>query len=158
MANYNRKCRTCGRWINMRQMPHGRWVAFEGDEPHKCTTPSVITPKPIDLPLPMPPSEDFPPIDIPEDSRPELIFKPRPQPRPRLAIPASPAKDVPGTRPRTYETPPQALAPQPATRPSQIPTRPPQPSADIGRSQGSRGWLWWTLAILFMIVFLFLVP
>src|SRR5438034_1387763 len=37
MANYSRKCRDCERWINLRLMPHGRYVAFEGDEPHKCS-------------------------------------------------------------------------------------------------------------------------
>ncbi|MBX3121573.1 MAG: hypothetical protein KF854_00765 [Nitrospira sp.] len=24
--------------MNIRQMPHGQWVAFEGDDPHKCKT------------------------------------------------------------------------------------------------------------------------
>lgn len=36
--SYNRKCRSCGKPIQMRQMPHGQWVAFEGyDTPHKCS-------------------------------------------------------------------------------------------------------------------------
>lgn len=31
----NRKCNVCGRWISLRKMPHGQWVAFEGyDTPH----------------------------------------------------------------------------------------------------------------------------
>jgi hypothetical protein len=39
MASYSRKCRHCGRWVNLRQMPHDQWVAFEGDSPHKCKAP-----------------------------------------------------------------------------------------------------------------------
>lgn len=41
-SSYRRKCLHCGRWIQLRQMPHGQWVAFEGyntlhrcDEPHR---------------------------------------------------------------------------------------------------------------------------
>lgn len=40
--SYSRKCRNCGRWINLRQMPHGRYVAFEGDQPHNCKKPVVV--------------------------------------------------------------------------------------------------------------------
>jgi hypothetical protein len=46
-SSYGRRCRYCNRWISLRQMPHGQWVAFEGDAPHDCerapprTTPSV---------------------------------------------------------------------------------------------------------------------
>ena len=36
MTSYNRKCKHCGRWINIRQMPHGQWVAYEGDQQHDC--------------------------------------------------------------------------------------------------------------------------
>lgn len=37
MGSYHRKCSKCGRLIQMRQMPQGQWVAFEGyDTPHDC--------------------------------------------------------------------------------------------------------------------------
>jgi hypothetical protein len=37
---YYRACRKCGRRIQLRQMPHGQWVAFEGyDTPHACSSP-----------------------------------------------------------------------------------------------------------------------
>jgi hypothetical protein len=36
MSNYSRTCKDCGRWINLRQMPHGQWEAFEGDQAHNC--------------------------------------------------------------------------------------------------------------------------
>lgn len=35
--SYRRRCKYCGRWIQLRQMPHGQWVAFEGyDTVHDC--------------------------------------------------------------------------------------------------------------------------
>ncbi len=35
--NYKRRCKHCGKWIQLRLMPHGQWVAFEGyDTPHEC--------------------------------------------------------------------------------------------------------------------------
>lgn len=37
MASKSRPCKFCGTRINFRQMPHGRYVAFEGyDTPHVC--------------------------------------------------------------------------------------------------------------------------
>ena len=36
-SSYYRACRKCGQRIQMREMPHGQWVAFEGfDTPHNC--------------------------------------------------------------------------------------------------------------------------
>jgi len=35
--SYTRSCKKCGRRIQLRKMPHGQWVAFEGyDAVHKC--------------------------------------------------------------------------------------------------------------------------
>ena len=40
MASYSRSCKKCGRRINLRQMPGGQWVAFEGfDTIHTCHSP-----------------------------------------------------------------------------------------------------------------------
>jgi hypothetical protein len=37
MASYSRGCKKCGRRINLRKMPGGQWVAFEGfDTVHDC--------------------------------------------------------------------------------------------------------------------------
>lgn len=36
-------------------MPHGKWVAFEGDDPHKCDIPRVVKPRPRLKPTPEPP-------------------------------------------------------------------------------------------------------
>src|SRR5262249_12104318 len=38
-SSYSRRCRYCSRWISMRQMPAGQWVAFEGDSVHDCGRP-----------------------------------------------------------------------------------------------------------------------
>jgi hypothetical protein len=39
-GSYYRDCRTCGRRIQMRKMPHGQWVAFEGyGTQHQCKHP-----------------------------------------------------------------------------------------------------------------------
>lgn len=36
--SYNRRCKYCGQWIQMRNMPQGQWVAFDGyDTVHKCS-------------------------------------------------------------------------------------------------------------------------
>lgn len=33
---YRRRCRHCARWISLRQMPAGHWLAFERDSVHDC--------------------------------------------------------------------------------------------------------------------------
>jgi hypothetical protein len=38
-SSYRRRCKYCDRWISMRQMPAGQWVAFEGDGAHDCAKP-----------------------------------------------------------------------------------------------------------------------
>lgn len=35
-SSYTRPCKYCNRTIQLRNMPAGQWVAFEGDEVHKC--------------------------------------------------------------------------------------------------------------------------
>lgn len=42
MTSYYRKCKHCGRRIQMRQMPEGQWVAWEGyDTIHDCNNPPI---------------------------------------------------------------------------------------------------------------------
>jgi hypothetical protein len=44
MASYRRRCRHCGRLIQLRRMPGGQWVAFEGyEQVHDCTAPPSRT-------------------------------------------------------------------------------------------------------------------
>jgi hypothetical protein len=87
MANYSRKCRDCGRWINLRQMPHGRWVAFEGDEPHNCDErPTDKAAPPVRPSGPGPaeqPAEPFTPLYPKVPGSPTPVPNPiRPQPAP----------------------------------------------------------------------------
>jgi hypothetical protein len=36
--SYRRRCKYCGEWIQLRQMPHGQWVPFDDyDTVHKCS-------------------------------------------------------------------------------------------------------------------------
>jgi hypothetical protein len=64
-SSYRRRCRYCSRWISMRQMPAGQWVAFEGDGPHDCDRPQPrrVTTSPPRTPTHAPPAtpefEDF---------------------------------------------------------------------------------------------------
>jgi hypothetical protein len=38
-TSYRRRCRYCGRWIQMRKMPQGQYVAFDGyAQIHNCRT------------------------------------------------------------------------------------------------------------------------
>ncbi len=37
--SYKRRCRHCGRTVSLRQMPHGKYVAFEGGGVHDCAAP-----------------------------------------------------------------------------------------------------------------------
>ncbi len=47
MKSYHRRCRNCGRLIQLRRMPGGQWVAFEGyDQVHDCDAP--LTPNASD--------------------------------------------------------------------------------------------------------------
>lgn len=41
-SSYSKYCRHCNRRINLRKMPNGKWVAFEGyDTVHDCKKPIV---------------------------------------------------------------------------------------------------------------------
>lgn len=40
MKSYKERCKHCDRWIQLRHMPGGQWVAFEGyDTVHDCSKP-----------------------------------------------------------------------------------------------------------------------
>lgn len=133
MANsYGRRCRTCRRWISMRRMPHGQWVAFENDEPHKCEAVPAPAPRRPTPPRPAhidPP--DFPDIEIPEDvTEPVRPAPPAPGPVAR-PIPtrqkASPVSPVPRPRPSPPVNPPpqpQQPRPQPLGQTTPVPQRP----------------------------------
>lgn len=95
MKSYFRKCKHCGRRIQMRQMPAGQWVAFEGyDTPHDCNSPPPpSTGRPIQEERTDPGERrpgygdlDFIDIKVPEGAgkppvAPERLEKPRPKTR-----------------------------------------------------------------------------
>jgi hypothetical protein len=135
--SYSRRCRTCDRWISMRQMPHGKWVAFEHNEPHECGRPPRVEPvRPAPRkPAPIAGPTEFPDFELPNDeiSRPGPTppVPPRPQPAPptqpkvsRPAPPARPPAACPQPAPPAETTPPVArasLRPQPPTAPAPEP-------------------------------------
>src|SRR5262249_46469937 len=97
MANYSRKCRHCERWINLRQMPHGRYVAFEGDEPHKCDAPPARKVAPRAKPPTQPGNKAqktftpyYPVVETPSYSVAETSSAPTPD------VPKRPAVNKPG--------------------------------------------------------------
>jgi hypothetical protein len=128
-SSYSRRCKHCQRWISLRQMPHGKWVAFEHNEPHSCeAVPAPPSPRralpqpaPIDLP-------DFPDIDIPEEvTAPARPVTPMPEPIVRPSPPRRPIEPPVSPAPRPRPSPPLSpqLRPQPSGEsppPSQRPT------------------------------------
>lgn len=120
-SSYSRRCRSCNRWINMRQMPHGQWVPFENNEPHKCeAVPAPPPPRPAPpRPAPIDPP-DFPDIEIPEDVA-EPVW-PSPQPRPRPEEP--PVSPAPRSRPSPPVNPQPPPQPQPQPAGGALPQRP----------------------------------
>jgi hypothetical protein len=160
MTNYNRDCRNCGRRINMREMPHGRWVAFEGDRPHKCDAPRPTTPprrRPAPPPIqPVGPKEkpftpNYPTVSEPI-AAPE-IPQPKPEVRPSIVAPPQSA----GTA--RYPTPQEPRAPAPrAPQPSPIIPQPSTSAAPVGPSDTGilrhvRSFFGETLGMLLFVVF-----
>jgi hypothetical protein len=120
-SSYSRRCRYCDRWISMRQMPAGQWVAFENNSPHDCETPPIKvkqrSPKPT---APSPSSADTRNIAFDE-------FEIKPT-----------KTDLTGRSP--VSTPESIL-------PRQIPS-PPEPTH---RAEGSSsGFSWWWILVLFV--------
>jgi hypothetical protein len=126
MASYNRRCRDCGRWINLRQMPQGQWVAFEGDQQHKCDErPTNRCAPPVKTSSPGPaerPAEPFTPL------YPKVHDSPTPGPNPIRPQPApTPVPRDSGLPTHTGSTPTlrPISTPQPTTPPrgASLPTR-----------------------------------
>ncbi|WP_194469045.1 hypothetical protein [Bradyrhizobium sp. CCBAU 51753] len=94
----------------MRQMPHGQWVAFENNEPHRCD--SLMPPRQQpSSPLQLKPVEplEFPDINIPEDH----VRHPAPVP--------GPAPRLSPVQPRPTQPKDAPSAPLPPDRPSRSP-------------------------------------
>src|ERR1700675_2643850 len=95
-SSYTRACRSCGRRISLRQMPHGKWVAFENNEAHDCNRPPSIevvrppTRRPRELEAP----DEFDEIIIPDNQQ-----SPQPKPvlRPVVPPPSCPQRPAPVT-------------------------------------------------------------
>jgi hypothetical protein len=136
MSSYSRACRNCGRRINIRLMPHGQWVSFEGDQQHVCddpppkrTAPPVVksrTPTPAE-----PPAAPFKPLypEVEEDPAPN----PQPAPARPVSTPAPAPRPMPAPQPPCAGTPtPIRVTPQPLPSPERSPSgntaSPTQPS------------------------------
>jgi hypothetical protein len=124
MANYSKRCRDCGRPINIRQMPHGQWVAFEGEDPHKCDSPSSKNrphPKRNDQ---LPVTEPIKPFEPIYPSVPEpLSGVPNPPPHLPQPEPQSPQPTRPDSRQVT-----NSERTRPAPEGSPLPTTPAEQS------------------------------
>jgi hypothetical protein len=83
-ASYYRSCRTCGRRIQLRKMPGGQWVAFEGfDTLHDCSRqPERQQQHPGDSGAKADPLEGlgFDSVNIPEGFRPAVPLTAREKP------------------------------------------------------------------------------
>lgn len=66
-SSYSKICKHCNRRINLRKMPNGKWVAFEGyDAVHDCKKPIARKPSPT-TPYPRREKEDiYEDLSIPE--------------------------------------------------------------------------------------------
>lgn len=162
MANYNRKCQHCGRWINLRQMPHGKYVAFEGDTPHKCKAPpttkrAALPPRPVLEKSIAVAGKPFAPY-YPTVPEPPLGVAPPPRPAPPPAQPVAAAgkpftphyQRVPGARTAAPQSPPPEKPSLSHVRQQS------QATAGTQESKESRGWiLWVALAIGLLLVLLF---
>lgn len=115
MPNYSRKCRTCGRWINLREMQHRQWVAFEGDQPHACKKPPIIKVKAAPKPK-LTPVEDFPSINIPSDITHGSVAKTALQFKQELCQPEFPPISVSSKTKKPNTPPPLANATSPPSR------------------------------------------
>lgn len=127
MSSYTRPCRHCGRRINLRQMPHGQWVAFEGDQQHVCNEPAppkaAPPARPRTPPAPAPTPAPFEPL------YPKVPQEPAPSPQPAPTRPVSPPAPAPTPRPAPapqqprHATPiPAPVTPRPAPAPQPAPT------------------------------------
>jgi hypothetical protein len=80
-SSYSRRCRYCSRWISMRQMPAGQWVAFEGDSVHDCKRPPPRRMSSPQLRTPAA-SGEFEDFEISPGAGSPLISMPTPAPAP----------------------------------------------------------------------------
>ena len=139
MSSYSRACKYCGRRINLRQMPHGQWVPFEGDQQHVCDEPPPtraappVTPRtpataahPTELFKPLYPKVLQDPPPSPQPAPPRTVTPPRPAPNPVRA-----PQPIGGDTQMPVRVAPQPVpAPQPgppphAGPPIQCPSRAP---------------------------------
>ncbi len=123
MSSYTRLCRHCGRRINLRQMQHGQWVAFEGDQQHICDEPAPPRAPPPTRPRTPPPASPTPaPF---EPLYPTVPQSPAPDPQPAPLRPVSPPAPRPAPapqQPRPAPPTPAPVAPRPAPAPQPAPT------------------------------------
>ncbi len=134
MSNsYTRHCRYCGRWISMRQMPAGQWVAFEHEAVHDCAAPAKtsatqkVSRRAIPKSATPKKSLGFDDFDLPND---EVVTT---------------------TTKRSFEAPPDSPnAPRVVTHDSVQRTEPVFTNTRSSESTGFGGWLLRFLAIILL--------
>lgn len=104
--SYNRLCKHCGRHIQLRQMPGGQWVAFEGyDKVHNCDEPQLTIPRTLTGPALPPPKRDrvSPEEDSDISSCEFEAVASSPSQDPPASQPTSPQRDAHATQSRSFE-------------------------------------------------------
>ena len=92
-GSYFRDCKWCGQRIHMRQMPHGQWVAFDGDESvHECGQSSQYDNAPSTHAAPTRPVYPSSPAGSPTSPQPSAHSGNQPQSPTTPSISPQPAK------------------------------------------------------------------
>lgn len=161
--SYYRSCRTCGRRIQLRKMPAGQWVAYEGfDQIHDCDVPRNPSSGEIRRTVVRPQDQtrqgslddlDFIDVDMGGDSptAPSEVQSPAT----RRGIPRRQKKRRRTSTPdrsatRTEETHQPSQSPRPSQRSSPPPSRTNSPSH---RYSGSiYPYVWWAIGIIMFLM------
>lgn len=155
-TSYPRNCRYCGRRIHMRQMPHGRWVAFDFDnQPHDCRSgkstakaPNVAKPTP---PYLAPDSARKNPLNFEDIEFQDFSNLGEPPRDPKAIRPekSSTVKPPPPLQPSRVSTAP-AVSQAQIARPSSTSNQP--PVAQLSDQKASRGCAFIPLVLLVVVI------
>ena len=156
---YRRRCKNCDRWISLRQMPAGQWVAFEDEQPHDCKR----APTNVTRPKPRPRTHvsnqsvemTFEEIEIPSDEKDVSVSS------------AARVRSLSSTKQgktKTSVTTPLGAAGKKAVKSASATPNPaqrlPTDAPKLARTQepeqkSASGWLWKALFVLFGLYMLF---
>lgn len=137
-----RKCKHCDRWITFRLMPHGRYVAFENNEPHDC---SRVSPSKTVRPPPRPPltGKSSSPGDFEFE---DIVVKDTGTSKPDKPSAKVSRPEVVSPKPSIETEPPRRPAPTPTHRPAAPPVTYSPP-----RDEGNAGWPPWLILLLVIL-------